>query len=498
MSFSFRTLGKHTLIYAGGIAISKLAGFLMLPIYTRFLTPSDYGVLELLSMTIEVIGTIASLGLAMGVFKFHAEQSDEAGKNRVISTSEIALVALAGVTALGGVLAASQLSGTILGDEGRPLYFQLFFLIYFFQTAENVPLLYLRAENRSGLFVTASVSKLVLMLALNIWFVVFLDMGVTGVLTGNLIANGVISSVLTAYVLRRVGIGFSVPLAREMASFGAPLIVFNLANFVLVFSDRYFLQHFFGTSEVGIYSLAYRFAGVLTAFGFRPFLLIWGPERFKVARDHDEGSDIFPRVFRYMNIALGMVGLLIVVLADETIRVMADPAFHSAYRVVPLLVAGQILYHWVPFSNLGLYVKERSGLLGGLGTLSAGCVVVLNIAMIPRFGVVGAAGATLLAYGFRYAVILVASRRYLAIGHGWIEIGVLYLILLSAACIHEALRGDATIVVSTALSGLIFLGAAVGVYRLVLGEAERSEVLAIARRSFVALRRICRREALVE
>ena len=94
-----RQLGKHTLVYTAGIIIGKVASFVLLPVYTRYLTPADYGVLELLG-TIDVIGMITSIGIVTGVFKFYSEDNNQSGKNAVISTAAMSAVGLAGTTCL--------------------------------------------------------------------------------------------------------------------------------------------------------------------------------------------------------------------------------------------------------------------------------------------------------------------------------------------------------------------------------------------------------------
>lgn len=168
MSNDIRTIGKQTLIYGAGIVVGRLAGFLMLPIYTRFLTLSDYGILELLTTTVDFVGTIAAMGVAGAVFKFYVDEETEAGKHTVVSTAAIGLVTTTLVACSLGEAFSPFLSTTVLGQDGHALYFQLFFATHVFQTAENIPLLYLRARGRAVAFVAISVLRLLLALALNI------------------------------------------------------------------------------------------------------------------------------------------------------------------------------------------------------------------------------------------------------------------------------------------------------------------------------------------
>lgn len=414
------SVAKHTIIYGVGVGLNRLAGFLMLPIYTRFLTPADYGVLELLSTTVEVIGMIAGVGLVSGVFKFHAEQDSPKDKQEVVSTAGIAIVVMAALAGTGGFFASGVLNELVFpSGESIPLYFKLFFVTYVFRQAELAPLLLLRIQQRSVLFVSMSLLKLVLMLTLNIYFVVFREMGVLGVLIGNVIATGISAVVLNALLVRSVGLGFSVPKFRKMVIFGYPLIFWFLGSFVFVFSDRYFLNHFASTAAVGTYALAYRFVSVLSAVGYRPFQMVWDPKRYEIAK-RDDPAPIFRQAFTYMNLGFAVLVLGLGLLTREVILVMAsNPDFHEAYLVVPILVAAQVLYHWSAYANLGLYMNDKTPRLAWVAGIGAVIVIGLNLLLIPRYGAYGAAFATLIAYALRFVAIYTLSQREVELAYDW-------------------------------------------------------------------------------
>lgn len=474
MSGQIRTLGKHTLVYGLGIVLGKLASFIMLPVYTRFLTPADYGVLELLSMTIDIIGTVAGIGLASAVFKFYADAPTGADKNQVISTAALSAAGLALVTSALGIIASPLLSRLVIGEAGDPAYFRVFFLIYLLQNFEYVPLMLLRAQHRSGLFIAINVSKLVVMLALNIYFVVHLRMGVMGVLTSNLITAGVLATGLTVYLVRQVGIGFSLSRFRVMARFGSPMIVWSLGNFVLVFSDRFFLNHYVGTAEVGIYALAYKFAFILSSLAYSPFKMIWDAQRFEVAKRAD-AQEVYARVFLYMNLVVGLVALGIAVFVKDLLAVMSAPAFLPAYRVVPLLVGAQILFIWVSYCNLGLFVKSKTPVMARVAVVGVVATLLLNVLLIPRFGIFGAAWATVVAYGLRFVLIHRNAQRHYPIAYGWAGIARLYGIFGAAVALRFVIDPDG-LVASLGWSALLVLMAMAAVYRLVIGPRERAYV----------------------
>ena len=484
---AIRALGRHTLVYTLGVIASKLASFIMLPVYTRFLSPSDYGVLELLSMTIDVIGTIAGVGLASGVFKFYADFQDADEHGEVVSTAALATLGIAAFTAALGLLAAPLLARAVFGHGpgSNPLYFRLFFLIYMVQTAEAVPLLLLRARQESVAFVSVNVAKLVAMLTLNVVFVVLLHRGVEGVLLSNLIVTSTSAAGLTAYTLWRTGGRFSRPKLGLMVRFGAPMVPWLLSNFVLVFSDRYFLNHFAGTAVVGIYSLAYKFAFVLTAFAFTPFQMVWEPQRFAVARSPD-AQEVYPRVFTYLNLALGGAALLMALYVTDLLRVMAAPAFLPAARLVPILLASQVIYHWTAFSNLGLFLRERTGMLGRLAVVAVVATLGLNFLLIPRYGAWGAAAATLIAYGIRFALVYATSQRAYRMRYDWPALIRLYALLGAALAARHAV-GVLPILPSLAYSSALALATGAAIYHFVLRPGERAWLRGRIMRSRAAL-----------
>jgi O-antigen/teichoic acid export membrane protein len=471
MSQSISSIGKHSMVFMVGIVLSKMTSFVMLPIYTRFLTPSDYGVLELLQMTIDVVGMIAGMSIASGIFRFHAEYDTEPERNQLLSTASFGLITLAVASGLAGMAASPMLKSLILPHAGEVLHFRLFFAIYILQSIEIVPLLYLRSLNRSWAVVAIGLAKLVFMLGMNIYFVVHLRMAVTGVLISNLTATLLFALGTSAYMFARVGIGFSTAKFRELAVYGYPLAVVSVGNFFLVFSDRFFLNHYASTADVGIYSLAFKFAFILSAVAFNPFMMAWGPQRFRIARQTD-AREIFRRVFLYLNLVLGGMALLIALFSRDLLRIMADPAFHPAYRFIPIVLAAQVLHHWSAYNNLGLKIQKTTTTFAWISLVSIVIVLALNWLLIPAFGIAGAAWATLIAYTARFLLINTYSQRAYRIDYDWPTLGRLYLILGTALGFRITLDPE-SILASIAMSAALMFAVILAVYRFVLSDRER-------------------------
>lgn len=472
MSGQLKQVGRHTLVYTAGIIIGKVASFVMLPVYTRYLSPADYGVLELLGMTIDVIGMITSVGIVAGVFKFYSEESEQAGKNAVISTAALSAVGLAMLTSLMGIIMAPLLSRLIFEGDGYPLYMRLFFLVYFLQTFEYVPFLLIRAENRSVLFVAVNVTKLVLTLSLNILFVVYLRMGIQGVLIGNIIATTATAITLSVYMVRRVGLGFSTHQFRRMLRFGSSIVLWGLASFVLVFSDRFFLNYYTNTAIVGIYSLAYKFAFVVSVLAYTPFETVWTAQRFEVAKQPDAQA-VFARVFLYMNVVLGAIALVLCLYIREFLLLMSSRAFLPAYQLVPLLTAAQVIFIWAAYWNTGIYISGKTKVMATGSIYLVAITLLFNLLLIPRFGAFGAAYATIVAYTARFFWIYYFSQRYYPIPFDWMGIAKLYAVLGAAVALNFAYR-PSSVPASLGWSTFLLAVAVYVVYLAVLSANDRS------------------------
>jgi O-antigen/teichoic acid export membrane protein len=378
-----------------------------------------------------------------------------------------------------GWLLSPYLTSVILGPDVPDLYFRLFFLIFFSNRLQMMPLLVLRVQEKSLAFALVNVAKLVLQLSLNIYFVVVRGMAVEGVLWGNLIAAALVGVGLQIAFLREIHVRPSWQKFVEILRYGAPLSIFFLGNFVLVFSDRYFLNFLVGAGAVGIYSLAYRFVSVLSSFAFAPFQLIWGPKRFEVAKSPDRDS-VFPRVFLYLNLVVGGTCLLISVFVDEVLRVMADPEFFSAHELVPVLLLAQVAFQWVSFSNLGLLLRDRTSTLAKISGVAVVVVVGLNYLLIPHWGAMGAAWATLGAYIFRYLAVLRYSQKADSIGHDWPRVLRVYAVVVIAVVFESSLPA-LSLLWSLAASSAVVVLAAIAIAHFVLGTEEKEKIMSSVR-----------------
>jgi O-antigen/teichoic acid export membrane protein len=399
----------------------------MLPIYTRYLTPADYGVAALIEMTLDVIAMLGGAGIGLGIFRFFHKADSDSERRAVISTAMSAVTIAYGAIGLAVVLAADSVSGLLFRSPEHAELVQLAGMSLAMQGLIWVPLAYGRVLERSGLVVGASVVKLVISLALNLLFVVGMELGVRGIFLSSLGANAGLAIWLGILTMKEVGIAVRPHILKSLIRFGMPLVGVQMATFTMTFADRYFLQGAGNETMVGIYNLAYQFGFMMLMLGFVPIEMVWGPRRFQVAREPDPSPPL-AQAFRLINVSIFTVGMGIALFVGDVLRIMSTPAFHPAAAIVPIVLVAYVFHSWAMVHDLGAMVKERTEYLTIANWIAALVALAAFALLVPRLFAAGAALAAILAFGTRWGLTYYFSQRLWPVRYDWMPIARLALI----------------------------------------------------------------------
>jgi O-antigen/teichoic acid export membrane protein len=392
-----RTAVRHGIVYGLGSVLAKAIGFLMLPFYTRYLSPADYGVLEILDLGMSLIGMVLHMGVAPALLRAYgtAQTADE--KRQAVSTAFI-FVSATGLVTLGiGLAFISDASAMLFGPELPARYLLISFTAFIFSYITSLPRTYLRALEASGTFTSVETVSLVVMLGLNIYFIAFLKIGLVGILLSSLIVGTIQMVVLCAWMLRRVGITFHSRHMRRMASFGLPLVLSNLAVFTLNFSDRFFLQHMQSLEAVGIYSVGYKFAFMINYLLVQPFYVMWQTRMYAI-HANPQYRAIFSHMFALYSMLLLYAALALSALSPEIVTVMVGSRFAATDDVIPIVAFAYVFYGVGYYVQVGMFLGGKTGWIGGVSAVTAVLNIVLNYVLIFNYGLLGAAWATIISF----------------------------------------------------------------------------------------------------
>lgn len=409
--------GQSSLYTIGEVARSSLS-FLLLPIYTRLLTPAEYAILGVVGPVFALLSALMALGMPAALVRFYFDyQDDPVTLRRYLGT-----VTIFGVCCglLGSLLLT--LLGPAIFDRLLPnTPFNPYVLITVwnagFTVVSVLALQLFRARQQAQRFITFSLVDFGLTTALIILLLVAMQMGVLGSLWGQLLAAVVMAAPALWVLARASSLNFSWRLLRASLRFSLPLLPFILGSWALNVSDRIVLDGLVSREALGLYTLGYQF-GILLNLIAMALNNAWQPFFYQNAAE-DQNAPMIGSFITYQVALMVLLALAVAMLAPELIRIIATPAYWDAAAIVPWIAAGYVARYLYFFPVNGMLYRKRTGWVAALTIAAAALNVGLNVLLVPRFGVMAAAVNTLVAFVVLFIAAYVVSQRIFAIRYEW-------------------------------------------------------------------------------
>jgi len=412
-----RALTVELMVYGIGDVAVQSASFLLLPLYVRVLTPTDYGVIAVLMIVEQILRVVYRWGLDASFMRFYYDCHDTASRQRLASTIFFFLTALSGGLMLAGVAGAPALAGRLFEgpDYTRPL--QLVFLTTFLGCLSFLPFHVLRIEGKARLFVALTFTANFSTLLLKLLLVAGLRMGVIGVCLADLLVSIGVAVLLLPRYATLIRPRFSFSVLKECLRFGLPRVPHGAAHQVIAGADRYFLSRFVALREVGIYSV-----GANLGLGLKLFLSAfenaWAPFYFSEMKQPD-AKDTFRSVTTYGILILALLVAGLAAVSQDLVRLMTTPQFAGAAQIVPWIGLSVALQGVYLLTSIGLNITKRTAFYPVSTGIAAAASVALNLVLIPAFGVMGAAWSNTLAYAVLAGSAFVFSQRVYPMRYDW-------------------------------------------------------------------------------
>jgi len=417
-----RAFGKDALNYIPSLVIPAIVGFFAIGAYTRLLDPKQYGQYILVVTTISIVSSAAFSWLNQAGIRFFYEYKKRGLSRQFISTSFISLFALLTV-----ILFIWYTLTIILYELGHP---DLIWLIQIGGVVLGIETVYgfirvlLRADRKSlkyGLY-TALNSLGTFFVA--VYLIKYSKLGPEGILLSMIFFSGGIVFIELTGLLRDHLIkvfGYSTDLLKRFASYGIPMVGVSIGALAVSVSDRYMLQYFLGTETVGIYSAGYNLAtrsiqGISNILMLAAFPVIVNTFTKK---GEQETSIFITKLINIYFIVLVPVLFGLTALSRDIVGIILGKSFQDAYIIFPWVAGGIFCQELSLYSGLTFKLKEKTRFLFWIYVLAAAINIILNIFWIPRFDILGAAYATLIAYIFCLASTWSIGTRILYFVFPW-------------------------------------------------------------------------------
>jgi len=415
LAAQMKRLGRHSAVYGLGGIVSRVLAVFLLPLYTRFLDTEDLGAVGLIVALSAVLVTILRLGISSAFFRFYFDSPEPAQRRLVVRTSFWFTIASATLGLAAGVLLAEPIAD-LLGLDDANLVRAGFVGIWAQMNYEQLTSLF-RAEERSTAFVLASLANIAVTIGATILLVVVWEQGALGVIVGNFTGTLAVYLALLAVHREQLGLQFSRPLLREMNRFGIPLVPAALALIAVNFSDRFFLVHLASLDEVGLYEIGVRIASAMVLL-LTAFRMAWPAFAYSI-EDDAEAKRTYAFVLTYLVVVASWLALALGLLAPWLVRLLTQPEFYEGERVVAPLAFGGMAYAAYIVMAIGVGRAKRTQFNWVITGFAAVVNVALNLILIPPYGIMGAAVATVASYVVMFLGMAWYAQRVFPTPYQW-------------------------------------------------------------------------------
>ncbi len=421
LASQLKRLGKHSVIYGLGGLVSRILAVLLLPLYTRYLSPSDYGKVETLVAATAVLTILLRFGISSAFFRYYFDSADPAHRVTVLRTSFWFTMTMATVGLAAGVLLAPEISQLLFGNgHAANLVRAAFVGLWAQMNYEQLTSLF-RVEERSVAFVCASLANVLITVGATVVLVVALDKGPIGVVVGNFVGTLAVYLALLGYRREQLGLELDRSLLRNMNRFGLPLVPSALFLWVTNFADRFILVKLTGTGEVGLYSVGVRIASAMVLL-LTAFRTAWPAFAYSIERD-DEAKGAYGFVLTYLVVISSWVAAVLALLSPWLVHWLTKPDFQSASRVVGPLAFSAVAFAGYIVISIGVGRARRTQFNWVVTGIAGAVNVGLCLGLIPFYGMMGAAVATVVSYVIMFVGMAWWAQRVYPVPYQWRRVG---------------------------------------------------------------------------
>jgi len=418
----YKKLISNTMLFGISTFSSKVLVFLLLPLYTRLLSNGDYGVVDLIVQTSNLLIPIVTIGITNGIIRFGLDKS--LNKKDIFSTG--LLVFFCGFVLF---LLLAPLLAKVKYISSHTV------LIYCFVFTSSMRLLsaqFVKAKQRTRLYAIDGVLSTATTILFTVLFLVAFKWGIDGYVFAIILSDflSVVFLFLTAKLYKDISFPISdKSISQAMLHYSIPMIPTTIFWWITNVSDRYIVAYMLGKEANGLYAISYKIPTVIILVS-TIFMDAWQISAITENKSGDR-EKFFTNVFKSFSSIIFISASGLILFCKLITRVLVSTSFYPSWKYVPFLVMSTTFCCFVTFIGSIYIVEKKSGLT--LATTVAGAVsnVILNFLLIPRFGVNGAGFATFISYSLVFLIRTFNTKQFIKIKWNSVKLSVNTAILLA-------------------------------------------------------------------
>lgn len=414
---------KNTLIYTIGNLLPKITGFVLLPVYSYYMVPAEYGILSAMTTVIGVLNILLILSIPRSIPRLYFDY-EEPYKNKVFFGTIFISVFIISSFQIVMLFVFNKGIEKIYKDIPFFPYYKFALLTAYFSAFFEVANAYYRQKGLAGKFIIHNLLNFSLLTGCALILLLLCKNGAESVLRGKFYGSLLVFT-MTLYLATKIAVfKFDYKIFKEVMLFSLPLIPANIFAWVLNLSDRIFIERYFELSMVGLYSMAYQIAQLTNLFGtsVRQAYDPWFYKQAKCGEDRNAKSNI-----QAGNNAIIMVILFVVffisLFAKDGILLILQENYIPSFKYVPIIALAVFTGQIAGLFNLAFYQRKKTVSLMWVIFASSAFNIILNFLLISKYGAMGAAWATLLSFGFLLLLNYLVTKRFYDMMLKWSILG---------------------------------------------------------------------------
>lgn len=421
---------RHSVIFGTGNIISRSIAILLVPLYTRNMTVTEFGIFSAGLTLYAVLNIIMRGGAPAAMLKLYVEDRESRGE--VVFMTYLYTLIIAAVTAAVSVLLSGNLFKLLIGADGLLTYL-IIIGSAFAEAMIEVPLNVFRAKEQSKLFAVFSVIGSILTLVLSFLFISVMKMRINGAFLAMLLAKGIVFTASSIFLLRDFSWSFNKKISNEIMQIGTPIVVSGLSLWLVNMSDRLIITSIRGGYEAGLYSLGNRIGTMLNILILTPFSLVWGVESLKIYYNSENRNKRFASLFMKITGLCIIAGILLSVFARNLVTIFATEEYMKSAIVISVIALSNILYIMYYFHTFYFMIIKKTYILTFIVAFAAAVNIVLNITLLRHFDYRIVSVTNLFSTLLIYLGILRATAKELSFSHNYGKISFGLICFASAA-----------------------------------------------------------------
>ena len=413
-----RRVGKNTAIYSIGNIGVKVVSFLLIPVYTHFLSVYEVGIIVLLELLEVLYGYVAPLGVLSGIFRFFFNAKKEGKGKRFLASNYLFMLGANSLILVFFILTGEFSARFFLSDGSLTRLIQVFYITLFFSLTRVFLLNLFRIYEKPILFIITAFVYFLMIMSLSIWFIVGLELGLWGVVWAKLITSGLIFIFAFVFLIKKLGFHYHHADVKKSLSYGMPMVIHGVSLLVLSMGDRYIVKEIISVEASGIYGIAFKFGMIMNMILVTPFIQAWQPMLFRLENKPEQKLTYQKTALHYVQIGM-ILWLVISIGAKYLIKWSTTEPYHVGIILVPFIAFSYLLYGLQDIFKAGALLNNLTIRVTILGISAAVVNIILNLFVISEYELLGASVVKVISYAALMFFILRLSQKHFYINWLW-------------------------------------------------------------------------------